>query len=183
MARRADARQPSATPDPPSWLAVPRPEEIYREPECPPSCRCDGVVYTLHFDQPVGPADAPPRFRAQHYTGHAKNLEARLAEHERGRGARLTQVVVERGGSWRVADVEPGTRARERQLKQHGAARRCPICKAEAEAEAQASPQAAPAAVPQPRPAAEPRASPQAAPAAAPRASLSCRPSLSCRSS
>ena len=69
MARRADARQPSATPDPPSWLAVPRPEEIYREPECPPSCRCDGVVYTLHFDQPVGPAGAPPRFRAQHYTG------------------------------------------------------------------------------------------------------------------
>ena len=176
MARRADARQPSATPDPPSWLAVPRPEEIYREPECPPSCRCDGVVYTLHFDQPVGPADAPPRFRAQHYTGHAKNLEARLAEHERGQGARLTQVVVERGGSWRVADVEPGTRARERQLKQHGAARRCPICKAEAEA--QASPQAALAAVPQPRPAAEPRASPQAAPAAAPEPELQAEPEL-----
>jgi predicted GIY-YIG superfamily endonuclease len=176
MARRADARQPSATPAPPSWLAVPRPDEIYREPECPPSCRCDGVVYTLHFDQPVGPADAPPKFRAQHYTGHAKNLEARLAEHKRGQGARLTQVVVEQGGSWRVADVQPGTRARERQLKQHGAARRCPICKAEAEP--QASPRAAPTAIPQPRPAAEPRASPQAAPAAAPEPVLQAEPEL-----
>ena len=174
MARRADARQPSATPDPPSWLAVPRPEEIYREPESGPDCRCDGVVYTLHFDQPVGPAGAPSKFRAQHYTGHAKNLADRLAEHERGQGARLTQVVVEQGGSWRVADVQPGTRALERQLKQHGAARRCPICKAQA----QASPQAAPAAGPQPRPAAEPRASPQAAPATVPQPELQTEPEL-----
>jgi predicted GIY-YIG superfamily endonuclease len=161
MARRADARRTPATPDPPSWLAVPRPEEIYREPECGPDCRCDGVVYTLHFDQPVGPADAPSKFRAQHYTGHAKNLADRLAEHERGQGARLTQVVIEQGGSWRVADVQRGTRALERQLKQHGAARRCPICKAQA----QASPQPAPAAaVPEPRPAPEAQASPQAVP-------------------
>jgi hypothetical protein len=37
---------------------------------------------------------------------------------------------VERGGSWVVAQTEPGGADRERQLKQHGAARRCEVCKA-----------------------------------------------------
>jgi predicted GIY-YIG superfamily endonuclease len=68
----------------------------------------------------------------------AANLERRLAEHEAGRGARLTQVQAEAGGTWRVAAVEPGTRYRERQLKAHSASRRCPICKAEAQAEPEA---------------------------------------------
>ena len=97
------------------------------------------VVYTLHFDPPYRPSpDAPPYKTAGHYTGWAANLEKRLAEHEAGRGARLTQVQVEAGGTWRVAAVEPGTRFRERQLKAHSAGRRCPICKAEAQAEPEA---------------------------------------------
>jgi predicted GIY-YIG superfamily endonuclease len=138
--------QPSATPAPraPSWLAIPRPGEIHHEPEAGP-CGCDasrqGAVYTLHFDPPYKPEPDAPRYKwASHYTGWAKDpdahLDARLAQHEAGQGARLTQVQREAGGSWRLASVEPGDRSRERQLKQHSAARRCPICRAEAQAEA-----------------------------------------------
>jgi hypothetical protein len=47
-----------------------------------------------------------------------------------GRGARLTQVQREAGGTWVVANVEPGTRDRETQLKERGASRRCSVCKA-----------------------------------------------------
>ena len=84
-----------------------------------------GLVYTLHL--------WPPIAHAKHYTGTArdeKRLAERLADHALGRGARLTQVQVERGGSWVLAQTEPGGRARERSLKQRGAARRCEVCKA-----------------------------------------------------
>jgi hypothetical protein len=59
-----------------------------------------------------------------------------LAEHTLGRGARLTQVQREAGGTWIVADVQPGTRDREQQLKERGAARRCGVCKAIADYQA-----------------------------------------------
>jgi hypothetical protein len=84
-----------------------------------------GVVYTLHLWPPVA--------HAKHYTGRAKSeqrLPERLTDHALGRGARLTQVQVERGGSWVLAQTEPGGADRERQLKRHGAARRCDVCKA-----------------------------------------------------
>ena len=82
------------------------------------------LVYTLHL--------WPPIAHAKHYTGSAmeRQLARRLTDHALGRGARLTQVQVERGGSWVVAQTEPGGRAEERRLKQHGAARRCEVCKA-----------------------------------------------------
>ena len=100
-----------------------------------PSAHPEGVVYTLHFDPPYRPsADAPAYKTAGHYTGWAAGLESRLAEHEAGRGARLTQVQLDAGGSWRLASAEPGTRSRERQLKRHSAGRRCQICKIEAQA-------------------------------------------------
>jgi len=103
--------------------------------EMPAPAHPDGVVYTLHFDPPYSPsADAPAYKTAGHYTGWAADLDSRLAEHEAGRGARLTQVQRAAGGSWRLASAEPGTRTRERQLKQHSAARRCQICKDEAQA-------------------------------------------------
>lgn len=127
-----------AEPDPP-WLAIPRPEEIYREPDGPGTCHCDGQVYTLHFDPPYVPYEGAPAYKsAGHYTGHAYDLERRLAKHEAGTGAKLTRAQVNAGGTWRVADVQPGDRNRERQLKQHSARRRCPICKAEAQAEPEA---------------------------------------------
>jgi hypothetical protein len=82
------------------------------------------VVYTLHLWPPLG--------HAAHYTGTTpeRRLGLRLADHALGRGARLTQVQIERGGWWVVAQTQPGGRGLERRLKQHGAARRCEVCKA-----------------------------------------------------
>jgi hypothetical protein len=82
------------------------------------------VVYTLHL--------WPPIAHAKHYTGSAmeRQLARRLTDHALGRGARLTQVQVERGGSWVLAQAQPGDRTEERRLKQHGAARRCGVCRA-----------------------------------------------------
>jgi predicted GIY-YIG superfamily endonuclease len=81
------------------------------------------LVYTLHLWPPLG--------HAKHYTGSTGNLRQRLVDHALGRAARLTQVQAERGGSWVVAQTEPGGKARERQLKNWGGAtRRCQVCKA-----------------------------------------------------
>ncbi|MDL4817376.1 hypothetical protein [Actinomadura opuntiae] len=41
----------------------------------------DGIVYLLHFTRPYK--------HAKHYTGWTSDLDARLAEHAAGRGARL----------------------------------------------------------------------------------------------
>jgi hypothetical protein len=84
-----------------------------------------GLVYTLHL--------WPPLAHAKHYTGTARDerrLPERLADHALGRGARLTQVQVGRGGFWVLAQTQPGGRILERRLKQHGAARRCEVCRA-----------------------------------------------------
>jgi hypothetical protein len=86
-----------------------------------------GVIYLLHFDRPIGDL-ANPRGFAGHYTGWTHDLPARLAAHAAGRGARLMEVVGEAGIGWQLARIWTGTRARERQLKQRGAARRCPVC-------------------------------------------------------
>jgi hypothetical protein len=88
-----------------------------------------GAVYTLHFWPPYGDPDVQ---LAKHYTGWAEEgrLSRRLAQHTLGRGARLIQVQREAGGGWVVADVQPGTRDREQQLKERGAARRCSVCRA-----------------------------------------------------
>ena len=94
-----------------------------------------GEVYTLHFWPPYGDPEVQ---LAKHYTGWAEagRLTRRLSEHTLGRGARLTQVQREAGGTWILADVQPGTRDREQQLKERGAARRCGVCKAIAEYQA-----------------------------------------------
>ena len=84
----------------PSWLAT-----------------VPGAVYTLHFWPPYGDPEVQ---HAGHYTGWAEDgrLNRRLVDHALGRGARLTQLQREAGGSWVVADVERGvTRDREHQLK------------------------------------------------------------------
>ena len=79
------------------------------------------MVYTLHF--------WPKLAHAGHYTGASDKLPARLVDHVLGRGARITQVQRERGGSWVVGRVEPGGRDRERQLKnQHNGAQHCDVC-------------------------------------------------------
>jgi len=59
------------------------------------------VVYTLHLWPSLG--------HAGHYTGSAieRRLAQRLTDHALGRGARLTQVQVERGGTWVLAQTQP----------------------------------------------------------------------------
>lgn len=95
-----------------------------------------GDVYTLHFWPPYGDPEVQ---QAGHYTGWAEEgrLRRRLTDHALGRGARLTEVQREAGGTWVVADVEHGvTRDRETQLKERGATRRCSVCKASRDIEA-----------------------------------------------
>lgn len=87
--------------------------------------RRSGTVYLLHLSVPFG--------HARHYTGFAagggRGLARRLAEHGTGSGARLLAAARKAGITWELARTWPGTRARERQLKnQGGAARRCPLC-------------------------------------------------------
>jgi len=80
------------------------------------------TVYLLHFARPYG--------HARHYTGVAENLERRLHQHRKGRGARLMEVANQAGIDWTLARTWEGDRTRERQLKkQGGASRHCPICK------------------------------------------------------
>jgi predicted GIY-YIG superfamily endonuclease len=79
-----------------------------------------GVVYLLCFDRPFK--------HARHYRGWTFDLERRLAEHRAGHGARLIAVITATGIGFTVAKAEPGSRARERQLKQRGAGRDCPRC-------------------------------------------------------
>jgi len=79
-------------------------------------------VYLLHFHH---------RYKhVAHYTGSTHNLTNRLAQHAKGRGARLLAVVHAAGITWTLARTREGGKQRERQLKrQGGASRRCPLCK------------------------------------------------------
>jgi hypothetical protein len=89
-----------------------------------------GFIYLLHFAEPIG-GNPNPKFQAQHYTGWASQLEARLECHlaARGKGASITEFVVEAGIEWEVTRLWRGTRDQERALKVSGSARRrCPVC-------------------------------------------------------
>jgi len=82
------------------------------------------VVYCYHFSRPVSPLHT-----CQHYIGYADDLELRDADHRAGRGARLTQVALERGVELLLVWAIPGDRTLERRLKdQHHTPRLCPIC-------------------------------------------------------
>jgi predicted GIY-YIG superfamily endonuclease len=81
-----------------------------------------GTIYLLCFSKPYK--------HAKHYLGWTSNLDARLAEHASGRGARLLEVVAAQGITWKLARTWEGDRNRERRLKQRGKSRDCPICQA-----------------------------------------------------
>jgi hypothetical protein len=82
-----------------------------------------GQIYLLHFTSPYK--------HARHHRGWSLDALARIEEHRRGQGARLMKVIKDAGTGFVVAKIELGTCARERQLKQRGARRDCPICMAE----------------------------------------------------
>lgn len=97
-----------------------------------------GDVYLLHFNiDPAVVVEAQRQdadtgiFHARHYLGWAEDAEKRIREHAEGTGARLTQVLKERGLSFTTAKIwQSKTRDFERQLKnQGGLSRHCPICK------------------------------------------------------
>lgn len=81
-----------------------------------------GTIYLLHFSRPYK--------HATHYLGWTLNLDARLAEHKKGRGARLLEVVAAEGITWTLARTWEGDRYRERAFKQRGKGKICPICRA-----------------------------------------------------
>ena len=85
------------------------------------------TLYLIHFDQKYQ--------HAGHYLGSAEDLDARLAQHASGRGARLLQVIGQAGIGWQVARTWPGARrADESRLKKsHHRARLCPLCNPRAE--------------------------------------------------
>lgn len=83
-----------------------------------------GTVYLLHLD--------PAYKQARHYTGWASNLDARLAHHRAGSGARLCQVAVEAGSELILARTWPGDRNFERHIKNgKNVPLLCPICNPE----------------------------------------------------
>ncbi len=106
-------------------------------------------LYLIHFDRPVGTA----KQKAQHYLGHADDVDARVADHlattwERfeepaqlsdgrrdlgcahGAGANLLGAVNAAGIARKVVRVwKKGNKVEERRLKNHHhGPRLCPIC-------------------------------------------------------
>lgn len=79
------------------------------------------MVYLIHF--------AEKYEHAGHYLGYAKHLDARIAHHRNGTGARLMQVVNEAGIDWQVVRTWEGGRDVERFLKaKKNAPYLCPVC-------------------------------------------------------
>lgn len=79
------------------------------------------INYLIHFDTPYK--------HAQHYLGYTQDLDARLACHRSGNGARLIEVIQNAGIGWRCVRTWPGGRERELQLKaRKESPALCPIC-------------------------------------------------------
>ncbi len=79
------------------------------------------ICYLLHFSR--------PHKHARHYLGTAHDLDARLARHRAGTGARLLQVCNEEGIDYQVVRTWDGGRQVEVRLKaRKDAPRLCPVC-------------------------------------------------------
>ncbi len=83
-----------------------------------------GVIYLLHFTQPV--------HHAKHYLGFCQSyesLESRLDYHERGQGSKLIKALRDNGGDFQLVRLWEGTRTQERKLKNRSVSCHvCPIC-------------------------------------------------------
>jgi predicted GIY-YIG superfamily endonuclease len=67
---------------------------------------------------------------ARHYAGFTTQLQQRLDEPANGQGARLIQVILEAGLTFKLARTWQGTRTDERRIKNRKEAPRlCPVCK------------------------------------------------------
>lgn len=87
------------------------------------------MLYLIHFEQPLG----GPKHQARHYLGFVEgdeaSVQARLAEHRAGWGAKITAAANQRGIHYDVVRTMPGDRTRERQMKNwKKIGRHCPIC-------------------------------------------------------
>jgi hypothetical protein len=83
-----------------------------------------GDIYLLCFRKRLG----TKTHSIKHYLGYADDLDARIQKHREGKGARVTQVLRERGIEFDVVAVWPGNRHIENELKLHSATRICPEC-------------------------------------------------------
>jgi len=87
-------------------------------------------VYILHFQQPL--------HHAKHYVGSTTDIVGRVKKHATGDGARLTAVVKENGGHFRVAALFQPTRSESIRLleivlkRKKNACKYCPICNPDA---------------------------------------------------
>lgn len=86
------------------------------------------TVYLIHLDTPL--------HHAKHYLGSAVNVDARIAHHRSGSGARLLKAVNEKGIGWNVVrtwETKDGEgRQLERKLKNRkNAPKLCPVCTGE----------------------------------------------------
>ncbi len=84
-----------------------------------------GYVYLIHFKCCYK--------HACHYLGFTTNLEARLALHRSGNGARLMEVISEAGIEWEVVRLWPVNSSQEglaleRRLKKQHSPKLCPRC-------------------------------------------------------
>ena len=87
-----------------------------------------GVVYLLHFDEPISDGHT-----TQHYMGWSEEIQARMNAHRNGQGARLTEVAAERGIAFEIVRLWAGSRSDERRLKNNkNHPKYCPLCAARA---------------------------------------------------
>lgn len=93
------------------------------------SAALSGHVCLVCFESAIGDS-TNPKGSASHYLGWAEDVDARMAEHQAGRGARILAAWVERGIAFEVVRTWAGVdRNFERRLKrQHNARRHCPGC-------------------------------------------------------
>ncbi len=89
----------------------------------------DWTVYLLHFDRSVTGFQTS----GQHYTGSTGRLDGRVADHERGTGAKFTRRAKEQGIGFRVVavwafDTRSEMLRAERQIKLN-TLQLCPVCR------------------------------------------------------
>jgi GIY-YIG catalytic domain len=67
----------------------------------PWTAQTPGTVYIFHFHRPIGNL-ANPRAQASHYCGFTEDLDARIAEHMAGRGAKIVRAAVAQGITFEI---------------------------------------------------------------------------------